>query len=77
MFSYGTVAQGLPHKHETNNKHVEPPRLKPPWSCDAPQDNIQLVLSLCVAAAAVTVGNGRWRGGVSDVVAALKTEVCR
>lgn len=75
-FSYGTVAQGLPHTHNTNNKHVEPPRLKPLRSCDALQDKIQLVLSQHVAAA-VTVGNGRRRGGVSDVVAALTTKVCR
>lgn len=60
------------HTHDTNNKHVEPPRLKPPWSCDTPQDKIQLVLSQRVVAAAVTVGNGRRRGGVIDVVAALK-----
>lgn len=75
-FSYGTVAQGLPHTHGTSNKHVEPPRLKLLWSCDALQHKIQLVLLQRVGAA-VTVGNGRRRGGVSDVVAALKTKVCR
>lgn len=71
------MAQGLTHTHDTNSKHVEPPPMKPPYSCDAPQDKIQLVLSQHVVAPAVWVGNGRRRGGVSDVVAALKTEVCR